>query len=232
MPCLHGERILAGENPARMERKKSEKHGSNSADSIVAKKPSILPPETTLGALIDWLKSEGVSGLIIGGVAASLLARPRFTRDIDALILLEEDLWEKFLDAGERFGFAPRIDNPAGFAHRSRVFLVRHKPTGIDIDIALAGLPFEKESIKQTRWRKIGNLSLPLPTPENLIIMKAIAHRPQDMEDIRALVGANPKLDLRRIRRLVKQFSTALDAPDILADLEKLLRGTRARRRR
>lgn len=196
----------------------------------MAKKPPVLPPETTLAALLDWLESEAISGLIIGGVAASLLSRPRFTRDVDVLISLDETLYEKFLNSGAHFGFVPRINNALAFARRSRVFLVTHDPTGVDVDIALAGLPFEVESIEQKRWNKLGTLSLPLPTPENLIIMKAVAHRPQDMADIKALVDATPKLNLRRIRRWVKEFSTALDMPDILNDLEKLLRGAPTRK--
>ena len=198
----------------------------------MAKKPAGLTPEATLGPLIDWLESENISCLIIGGIAASLLGRPRFTRDVDVLISLEEAQWEKFIKAGARFGFVPRIDNPVAFAHRSRVFLIQHRPTGVDVDIVVAGLPFEEESIAQTRWRKVGKLSLPLPTPENLIIMKAIAHRPQDLVDIEALVEANPKLDVRKIRRYVQEFSAALDMPDISNDLDELLRGTRSRGRR
>ncbi|MDZ4344477.1 MAG: nucleotidyl transferase AbiEii/AbiGii toxin family protein [Candidatus Binatia bacterium] len=181
--------------------------------------------------MIDWLEAENISCLIIGGVAASLLGRPRFTRDVDVLVSLEETRWETFIKAGDRFGFVPRIDDPVDFAHRSRVFLIRHKPTGVDIDIAVAGLTFEEESIEQAIWRKVGKLSLPLPTPENLIIMKAIAHRPQDMMDIKALVEANPKLNVRRIRRYVQEFSAALDMPDILTDLDKLLRGRRSPKR-
>lgn len=198
----------------------------------MARKSPVLTPEATLGPLIDWLEAENISCLIIGGVAASLLGRPRFTRDVDVLISLEESQWETFIKAGDRFGFAPRIDNPVAFAHRSRVFLVQHRPTGVDVDIAVAGLPFEEESIEQATWRKVGKLSLPLPTPENLIIMKAIAHRPQDLADINALVEANPKLDVRRIRRYVQEFSAALDMPDILADLDKLLHGRRSPKRR
>ena len=40
-----------------------------------------------LAALRDWgawLESERVEGIVIGGVAVSLLTRPRFTRDVDA----------------------------------------------------------------------------------------------------------------------------------------------------
>src|SRR5205823_2581071 len=110
--------------------KKCGEDGHNSAGPTVARKPPVLPPEITLGALIAWLQSENVSGLIIGGVAASLLGRPRFTRDVDVLILLDDDRWEKFLEAGDRFGFVPRIDNAVAFARRSRVFLVHHKESG------------------------------------------------------------------------------------------------------
>ncbi|MSP37315.1 MAG: hypothetical protein EXR70_02325 [Deltaproteobacteria bacterium] len=198
----------------------------------MANKPLISPPEATLHSLTDWLKAENVPGLIIGGVAASLLGRPRFTQDVDALISLDEKHWERFLSAGTQFGFTPRISDAADFARKARVFLVQHQPTGIHVDIALAGLPFEEEAIQQVKLRRIGKLILPLPTPENLIIMKAIAHRPQDMADIGALADANPKLDHRRIHRWVREFSRALDMPDILTDLEKILSDTRKRKPR
>lgn len=198
----------------------------------MAKKSPSLSPEATLEALVKWLRSEKVPGLIIGGIATSLLSRPRLTQDVDVLILLEERRWESFLNAGVRFGFLPRIGDALVFAHQSRVILVNHKPSGVDVDISLAGLPFEEESIAQARWTKVGRLSLPLPTPENLIIMKAIAHRPQDMADIMALLDANLKMNFRRVRRWVKEFSTALGAPDILSDLESLLQQSRMKKNR
>jgi hypothetical protein len=102
----------------------------------VAKGPPVLPPETTLSALLDWLESEAIPGLIIGGIAASLLGRPRFTRDVDVLISLDEPLYEQFLNSGPRFGFLPRINNALAFARRSRVFLVTHEPTGTDASIS------------------------------------------------------------------------------------------------
>jgi len=63
---------------------------------------------------------------------------------------------------------------------------------------------------------------------EDLIIMKAVAHRTRDLADIQSVMDAHPKLNLRKIRRWVKEFSTAIDTPDILNDLETIL----ARRRK
>jgi len=45
-----------------------------------------------------------------------------------------------------------------------------------------------------------------LPTPEDLIILKAVAHRPKDMEDIRILADKYPNLDTARIEQWVKSL--------------------------
>lgn len=61
----------------------------------------------------------------------------------------------------------------------------------------------------------VGGIKLRLPTPEDLIIMKAIAHRPKDLSDIQAIVASHPDLDKERIRSWVEQFGEALDEPDL-----------------
>jgi hypothetical protein len=55
---------------------------------------------------------------------------------------------------------------------------------------------------------------VPRPLPENLIIMKAVAHRPQDLADIEAILVANLKLNLRRVRHWVREFAAALEMPE------------------
>lgn len=192
---------------------------------------ALAPLLAALRDLVAWLQATHVPGAIIGGVAASLLGRPRVTRDIDAVVLLDEKDWVPFLGTGMQLGFVPRLSDPLGFAHTARVLLVRHESSGIDIDIAFGVLPFEEEAISRAVWRDIGGISLPLPVPEDLIIMKAVAHRPRDMADIESILDAHPKLDRRRVRRWVDKFSTALDTPEILQDLNALLAQRKKRRR-
>jgi hypothetical protein len=43
----------------------------------------------------------------------------------------------------------------------------------------------------------LGGVRVPLPIPEDLIVMKAVAHRPQDLADIESILVAHPKLNLR-----------------------------------
>ncbi len=195
----------------------------------MCKNETLSPLLAALRNLTRWFHAGQVQGVIIGGVAASILGRPRMTRDIDALILLEEKYWDNFLLNGAKFGFVPRLGDCVGFAKKSRVLLVRHKPSGIDVDITFGALDFEKEAITRAIWLNIRNIRLPLPTPEDLIIMKAIAHRPRDIADIESILDAHPKLDLRRVRRWVKEFSKAVGMPEILEDLEKMLARKRKR---
>jgi hypothetical protein len=89
----------------------------------------LVPLLSVLRDLVAWLKAKRVQGLIIGGVAASILGRPRVTRDIDALVLLDEKNWDEFLVAGTRFGFVPRLTDPISFARKAKVLLV--SPSGM-----------------------------------------------------------------------------------------------------
>lgn len=191
---------------------------------MVADKTKIIFFEDVLENLLLWFKNFPGEFLIIGGIAVSLLTRPRTTEDIDVLSFLDESKWENFLKTGRRFGFEARIKNVLSFAQENRVLLLRHKKSGVNIDISFGNLPFEEESIERRSFHKVGSLKIPLPTPEDLIIMKMIAHRPHDMVDVKTILETFPKLDRKRIRKWVKEFSDALENPDILSDLKKMLK--------
>ena len=190
----------------------------------------LAPLLAALRDLVAWLQDRQTPGTVIGGVAASLLGRPRVTRDIDALVFLDEKEWAAFLTQGTTFGFAPRLADALAFARQARVLLVRHESSGIDIDIAFGALPFEEEVLARTVWHDLGGIRVPLPRPEDLLIMKAIAHRPRDMADIESILDAQPQLDLRRVRRWIREFATALATPELLQDFNALV--TRWRKRK
>jgi hypothetical protein len=189
----------------------------------VAKKAKVVLPVAPLPDLMRWWQSQDVSGVVIGGLAVALLGRPRVTRDVDAMVLLAENRWSAFLAAGSAFGFFPRQPGTLAFAHEARVLLVRHRPTGIDIDIALGCLPFEEEAVARATDIQVGGTTVPVPTPEDLVIMKAVAHREKDLLDIDGLLAAHPKLNLRRVRRWVREFADALETPELYDDLQSRL---------
>jgi Nucleotidyl transferase of unknown function (DUF2204) len=198
----------------------------------VDKKATLAPLLAALSDLVSWLAHAKVRGAIIGGVAASLLGRPRLTRDIDAVVIVPDREWRRFLELGATFGFAPRRADALDFAAITRVLLLRHEPSAIDIDLSFGLLPFEEETVARAAMTSIGNLQVPVATAEDLIVMKAVAGRPRDIGDIEGLIAASPKLDRRRIRKLTKDFAMEMDMPEIVERLEPLLASSTAPTRR
>ncbi|WP_437910797.1 hypothetical protein WME95_24215 [Sorangium sp. So ce327] len=53
--------------------------------------------------------------------------------------------------------------------------------------------------------------------------MKAIAHRSRDMVDIESILSAHADVDEKWVVSTVREFAEALDAPELVTDLVKLL---------
>lgn len=91
--------------------KAKRKSGQPVAESVTP----FLAPIRALQNLLDQLDNKGV---IIGGVAASLLGTPRFTADLDAVLLLDFEDLPRLLEKASALGIEPRITDPIGFARR------------------------------------------------------------------------------------------------------------------
>ncbi len=115
-----------------------------------------------------------------------------------------------FLELAQAENISPRIPNAEDFARKNCVLLLKYMPTDTDIDISLGILPFEEDTVARSSTKSFANLSIRLPTPEDLIIMKAIAHWPKD-------------LDIKRIEEWVKSFGDALQQPDLWHQVKSLL---------
>jgi hypothetical protein len=181
----------------------------------------LLGPVTAVQQLIDAFDQQGI---IIGGIAVSLLSQPRLTADADAMLLLSLDDLPKLLQNAQTVGLIPRIPDVIPFAQQNRVVLLTHEASGIHVDISLGLLPFEVEAVARSTEYQAGNVRLRLPTPEDLIILKAVAHRPKDMLDIAAVIAVHPHLDGNRIAFWVQQFAELLEMPELWQDVEKLLK--------
>ncbi|MGH9870880.1 MAG: nucleotidyltransferase [Pyrinomonadaceae bacterium] len=177
----------------------------------------------TLATLSKWLETEKIPHTIIGSIAVSLLTEPRATQDIDVTIWAEEIPVEDILRTAEVFGLISRIDDPLEFATRARILLLKHRDTGVGIDLSLGALPFEKEMIDNAETIVVGSLKLRIASPENLIISKAVPMRPADVVDIDKLLSFFPSVNFHRIRELVGEFQTLLDRPEYMQKLEELL---------
>ena len=139
---------------------------------------------------------------------------------------VEPDAWAEFVARGEPHGLEPRLANAVEFARTSRVLLLRHRPTGLDVDVTLAGLPFEEAALRRSVNAEVEGLDLRLASPGDLVIMKAVARRPQDLSDIEGLLDQHPELDIDRVMDQLREFSAVL-GPELLDDFLELLRRRR-----
>jgi predicted nucleotidyltransferase len=196
---------------------KAKKRGRKTELAVLT---PLIEPLTALQHLIDQFNQRGV---IIGGIAASLLGQPRFTADLDAVILMSTEELPKLMEIAAQEGFVGRIADVEAFARKNRVLLLQHDASGIKVDISLGILPFEAEMVERGQEVLAGKIRLRLPTPEDLIIMKAVAHRPKDLSDIQAIAARYPDLDKERIQFWVEEFGKALDFPDLWPMISQML---------
>ena len=185
--------------------------------------PGPVPPAPllhALGAVSEWLDATATPGAIIDGVAASILGRPRFTEDIDVLVLLEPEEWPAFLAAGQQFGFVPRTDDALDFAGTSRVLLVTYEPSALRVDVVLGAMPLEEEIVHGASKVEIAGVAVPLPSPESILLMKALAQRARDIADIEGILEVHDHLDLDWIRQRLAEFDRALDRTDLLDEFD------------
>ena len=177
-----------------------------------------------LESLQRFLSRFGDRGVIIGGAAVGVLGKARYNEDLDAMFLLSTQDIPRLLEVAKE-GIEPRIENAAAFAKKSRVMLLKHVVSNTNIDISLGVLPFEQEDVERSVVDQIDSaLQIRLPTPEDLIILKAVAHRPKDMEDIRILANKYPNLDTARIKQWVKSFADVLEMPRLWDDIAEIFK--------
>lgn len=184
----------------------------------------IEPLRATIEAIQRLLEKFDNRGVIIGGIAVGFLGRPRLTEDVDAMFMLSTHDISRFLEAARTENIQPRIPNAEEFARRNRVLLLQHSPSETNVDISLGILPFEEEVVARSMVYSAGALSVRLPTPEDLIILKAVAHRPKDLLDIQTVIDSHPELDVARIERWVKSFADALEMPNLWGDIAEMFK--------
>ncbi len=182
------------------------------------------PHIAALASLAAAFRELGVRPVLIGGVAVSLVAEPRFTHDVDALVIFDTADVPRLMDALRRHELEPMFSDVEQLARMSRIAALKHTPTGTRVDIALGCMPFEAEVLERAYPSPDPEIQLLLPTPEDLVILKAIANRPQDREDIRRIARVYPSLDRARIRQWVNQYAELLEEPERWNEIEPLLR--------
>ena len=166
-------------------------------------------------------EAEGWQFCFIGGLALQRWGEPRETVDVDVTLLTgfggEERFVKKLLEQ-----FQGRMNNVEEFALTRRVLLLRSR-SGVGIDIALGGLPFEESAVSRSSvFAFPTNTLLRTCSAEDLVVMKSFAARSRDWADIEGIiVRQTGKLDWTYIHSQLDPLVELKEAPEILTELEK-----------
>lgn len=113
------------------------------------------------------------------------------------------------------------------FAQESHVLLLRHEPSGVEVDLSLAWLPFELDAIAAAELVSVHGTRVRVPRVDDLVIYKIVGWRPQDQQDVERLVALHrTRMDLNRVRRLTHELAEALEDPERAEEFEDLLART------
>lgn len=168
--------------------------------------------------------NQGWRYCFIGGLAVQRWGEPRETVDVDLTLITgftDESAFVRTLVQS----FEPRVEDVEAFARANRVLLLR-SASGVGLDIALGGLPFEESAVaRSTLFTFPPNVSLRTCSAEDLIVFKAFADRPKDWVDVEGiLIRQSPSLDWSYIRRMLAELAELKEAPELVDKLERLRR--------
>ncbi|MEQ1760806.1 MAG: nucleotidyl transferase AbiEii/AbiGii toxin family protein [Vicinamibacterales bacterium] len=167
---------------------------------------------------------QGWRFCFIGGMAVQRWGEPRETVDVDLTLLTgfsDVSAYVTTLLAS----FEPRVENVAEFARVNRVLLLRTS-SGVGLDIALGGLPFEESVVARSSvFTFPPDVSLRTCSAEDLVVFKAFADRPKDWVDVEGiLVRQSPTMDWGYVETQLAQLAELKEAPELVDKLNDIRR--------
>jgi hypothetical protein len=125
----------------------------------------------------------------------------------------------------EQHRFLRRVLDPV-FTERTRVIPFVHTTTALPLDVVLAGPGIEDRFFERVEERNVEGTRVRLASAEDLVVMKILAGRPKDVDDVRAIVVAyRERLDVGYIDQMLTLLEQALVQSDLRALFRQVVEG-------
>ena len=167
----------------------------------------------------------GIIYCITGGIAVSLMAEIRTTKDIDFIILLKES---------QKHSIIPVLDQAVKLIQSHEDVMVRHgipiwrhnmlsgdRKKVVSIDLILANSEFLRSVLERRRKIRLLGITSYLISPEDLILLKLISFRKQDELDIENIIKSDETIEWNYLE---KQIDIMKLNRDFIEQLKKLPR--------
>ncbi len=136
--------------------------------------------------LLRVFAKHKVAYAVIGGYAVGIHAEPRYTKDLDILIVPEKKNAKALLAALSEFGAPISNLSVDELATPGLLYVFGIPPLRVDILNRIVGVNV-KALIKRAKKIKIADTSLKVVTIADLIMLKKLAGMKQDLADIEKL---------------------------------------------
>ena len=170
--------------------------------------------DNALVTLSSWLSEQHIRHMVIGGFAVAIWGEPRFTRDLNVTVSAAPDRLSEVIDA-VCSTFAVLAGNPTKFVMETRVLPIMVNST--PVYLIFAALPYEEDAISRARPIQLKAGTVPICSPEDLILHKIVSPHPRDHDDIESVFQyRHAELDYSYLDPRVEELADALSDRNML----------------
>jgi hypothetical protein len=187
-----------------------------------------------LRRIASALKPLGVRWYVFGAQAVVAAGAARATADID--ITTEDVPPARLIEAlaGAGFELRPGIADLDSIVEELRVVPLQHAASGFQLDVVRAGPGIEEQMLERAIVRNVGRTPIPFIETNDLIVLKVLAGRGKDLDDVRTLLRMGlAEVSVDTVRSRLRDLEHLLDDSTLIASFDRLRprRETKPRRR-
>jgi predicted nucleotidyltransferase len=173
--------------------------------------------ETALRRIAAELAATSRDWALVGGLAVSARAEPRTTRDVDVVVGVADDRdAEALVLSLQAKGFRVLVALEQQAVHRLatvRMVSPGGSEQGVVVDLLFASSGIERDVATRAEHLEIlPGLVVPVARVSDLMALKVLARddrrRPQDLDDLRALLREAQEADIAATRRALQDIET------------------------
>ncbi len=178
----------------------------------------------TLRDIADFLRSQHLEYALIGGLATTVRGEPRSTLDVDLLVNCDVQRCLELIGGLDESPFRPLFAGVHEVVEAAFILPLVHRQTSVKVDLALGLTGFERSAIRNATPVNFEDNSVAVVSAEDLILMKTLAGRPRDIDDVaKIVVRQGDTLNWDYILETAGALEQAV-GQDLLAPLERLRR--------
>lgn len=174
------------------------------------------PVADLLADLVGAFATLELPWYLFGAQAAIVYGAARLTADVDVTVVAPEHaVVADWLQELGQHGFDARVIDRR-FLEQTRVLPLFHRATGLPTDVVVAGPGLEEDFLRRAVTCNLDGVAVPVIEVSDLVVLKILAGRPKDVEDVVSLLRINRSIDDARVREVLAMLEDALGQSDLL----------------